>query len=107
MCARVNEIYLNTNSVHSTTLRMGTTCIAAFFIGGVTFYSVLYLPVNIPFTPLYGCYFVNRYKPLQNWLLRKPLQTVTNGYKPLQTSYSVNCYEPLQTVTNHLRHKPL
>ena len=29
------------------------------------------------------CYSVNRYKPLQNQLLRKPLQTVTNRYKPV------------------------
>ena len=49
-------------------------------------------------------YSVNRYKLLQNWLLRKPLQTVTISYKLLQTSYSANCYEPLQTVTN--RYKP-
>ena len=46
------------------------------------------------------CYSVNRYKPLQNRLLQKTLQTVINRYKPLQTSYSVNRYEPLQTVTN-------
>ena len=34
-----------------------------------------------------GCYSVNRYKPLQNQLLRKPLQTVTNHllHKPLRT----------------------
>ena len=50
------------------------------------------------------CYSVNCYKPLQNRLLRKPLQTVTNSYKPLQNSYSTNRYEPLQTVTN--RYKP-
>ena len=43
----------------------------------------------------YSCYSVNRYKPLQNRLLRKPLQTVTNSYKPLQTIYSINRYEPL------------
>ena len=49
-------------------------------------------------------YSVNRYKPLQNRLLQKPLQTGTNGYKPLQTSSSANRYEPLQTVTN--RYKP-
>ena len=51
------------------------------------------------------CYSLNRYKPLQNRLLQKLLQTVTNSYKPLQTSYSMNRYEPLQTVTN--RYKPL
>ena len=28
------------------------------------------------------CYSVHRYKPLQNWLLQKPLQTITNRYKP-------------------------
>ena len=28
------------------------------------------------------CYSVNLYKPLQNWLLQKPLQTGTNRYKP-------------------------
>ena len=58
----------------------------------------------------YLCYSVNRYKPLQNQLLRKPLQTVTNSYKPLQTSYSLTVtsrYKPLQTVTNHLLHKLL
>ena len=38
-------------------------------------------------------YSVNRYKPLQNQLLRKPLQIVSNRYK---TSYSVNRYKPLQ-----------
>ena len=48
------------------------------------------------------CYSVNRYKPLQKRLLLKPLQTVTNRYKQLQTSY-----KQLQTVTNHLLHKPL
>ena len=53
----------------------------------------------------FSCYSVNRYKPLQNQLLRTPLQTVTNSYKPLQTSYSVNRYKPLQTVKN--RYKPL
>ena len=53
------------------------------------------------------CYSINRYKPLQNRLLLKLLQIVTNSYKPLQTSYSANRYEPLQTVTNHLRPKLL
>ena len=50
---------------------------------------------------------VNRYKPLQNQLLSKTLQTVTNIHKLLQTSYSVNRYKTLQTVTNHLLRKPL
>ena len=54
-----------------------------------------------------GFYSVNRYKPLQNRLLRKPLQTVTNRYKPLQTSYSANRYEPLQTIYLINRHEPL
>ena len=45
---------------------------------------------------LAGCYSVNCYKPFQKRLLRKPLQTVTNSYKPLQTIYSINCYKPLQ-----------
>ena len=40
-----------------------------------------------------NCYSVNGYKPLQNQLLHKTLQTVTNRYKPLQTSYSVNRYK--------------
>ena len=31
---------------------MGTTCTADFVVGGVTFYSILYPPVNIPLTPL-------------------------------------------------------
>ena len=47
-------------------------------------------------------------KPLQT--VTKPvtpklLQTVTNSYKQLQTSYPANRYEPLQNVTN--RYKPL
>ena len=40
----------------------------------------------------------NSYKQLQtirNQLLRKPLQTFTNSYKPLQTIYSINRYGPL------------
>ena len=49
------------------------------------------------------CYSVNRYKPLQNQLLRKPLQTVTNSYKTLQTSYLVNRYKPLRTITNRYK----
>ena len=49
------------------------------------------------------CYSVNRYKPLQNRLLQKLLQTITNSYKPLQTSYSAKRYEPLQTVTNRYK----
>ena len=49
------------------------------------------------------CNSVNRYKPLQNRLLQKPLQTVTKSYKPLQTSYSANRYELLQTVKNHYK----
>ena len=53
------------------------------------------------------CYSVNCYKPLQNLLLRKPSQTVTNRYKPLQTSYSVNCYKPLQTIYSIKRYVPL
>ena len=54
MCARVNEIYSNTNSVQCTTLCMGTTGTAAFVIGGVTCHSILYLPFNIPFTNFSG-----------------------------------------------------
>ena len=54
-----------------------------------------------------SCYSINRYKPLQNRLLRKPLQTVTNqllreplqtvtkSYKQLQTIYTINHYKPL------------
>ena len=52
----------------------------------------------------YTCYSLNRYKPPQNQLLRKPLHTVTNSYKQLQTSYSLNRYKPLWIVTN--RYKP-
>ena len=55
----------------------------------------------------YFCYSIKRYKQLQNQLLHKPLQTVTNRYKQLQTSYSVNRYKSLRTVKNHLLHKPL
>ena len=43
------------------------------------------------------CYSVNRYKPLQNQLLHKPLQTVTNRYK---TSYSVNRYKLFQNQSD-------
>ena len=50
--------------------------------------------------PGFCCYSVNRYKPLQNQLLRKPLQNITNSYKRLQTSYSVNRYKLLLTVKN-------
>ena len=46
------------------------------------------------------CYYVNPYKPLQNQLLRKPLQTVTNSYKQLQTVTNQLLREPLKTVTN-------
>ena len=63
------------------------------------------------------CYSVNRYKPLQNRLLQKLLQTVTNSYKPFQTVTNrykpvtprtvTNRYKQSQTVTNHLLHKPL
>ena len=48
-------------------------------------------------------YSVNRYKLLKNWLLRKPLQTVTNSYKQLQPSFSANRYKPLKTVTNRYK----
>ena len=54
MCSRLNDIYSNTNAVQRTALRMGTTGTADFFIGGVTCHSVLYIPVNRPFTPLSG-----------------------------------------------------
>ena len=54
MCAKLNDIYSNTNAVQSTTLRIVTTGTAAFVIGGVTFHSILYLPVNRPLTPFYG-----------------------------------------------------
>ena len=53
------------------------------------------------------CYSVNRYKPLQNRLLQKPLQTVTNSYKPVTPQTVTNSYKHLQTVTNHLLHKLL
>ena len=48
------------------------------------------------------CYSVNLYKPLQNRLLQKLLQTVTNSYKPVTNQL---LREPLQTVTNY--YKPL
>ena len=51
-------------------------------------------------TAVINCYSVNRYKPLQNRLLQKPLQTVTDSYKQLQTNYSANRYKQLQIVTN-------
>ena len=46
----------------------------------------------------YMCYSVNRYKPLQ---------TVTNRYKPGTPRTIATRYKQLQTVTNHLLHKPL
>ena len=51
------------------------------------------------------CYSVNHYKPLQNRLLRKPLQTFTNSYIPVTPQTVTNCYKLLQTVTNC--YKPL
>ena len=54
MCARLNDVYSNTYSVQLTALRMGTTGTAYFVIGGVTCHSVLYIPINRPFTPLSG-----------------------------------------------------
>ena len=42
------------------------------------------------------CYSVNCYKPLQNRY--KPLQTVTNRYKPVTPRTVMNCYKPLQTI---------
>ena len=53
------------------------------------------------------CYSVNRYKPLQNRLVQKPLQTVTNRYKPVTPPTVMNRYKPLQTNKNHLRPKLL
>ena len=44
------------------------------------------------------CYSVKHYKLLQNQLLRKPLQIVTNSYKALQISYSANGYKRILTV---------
>ena len=53
------------------------------------------------------CYSVKCYKPLQNQLIHKPLQTVTNRYKQLQTVTNQLLRKPLQNVTNHLLRKPL
>ena len=42
-------------------------------------------------------YSVKRYKPLQNRLLQKPLQTVTNSYKTVTNQL---LREPLWSITN-------
>ena len=55
MHARINGIYSDTNETHPTSLCMGKRGTADFVIDGVTYNSIFYLLVHIPFTPLLIC----------------------------------------------------